>query len=431
MNANLRAAFEFQSSSLRNSRRGWQHYDGEGGNDLNEDRIDGKFANEMGLWSSAPDFWATLGWAFHCSVTHSHRWRYWKAWLECILDIMEADWNERLRLDMQRLETPADEEDAGFPALQDSILMMYVNALRRERKNSLREILRALFAFADGTVVDGTVYKEVFGNETLTPSKNKRKRAQTLDLDHDQFGDYLDDDDVFSEDEEPSSTPARPRARRGAQKTKSEHLPPRVTGPGLMESVQIRLRLFSLLSAACHYLPDPFAPLDELYDKFATSVRGLPLDMFRLFIQSHTTPLHNDVYVSLLRYIIDKLLPTSPDPRSVDPETDARHGVSVPILERCFLPFAANKIFVEDNAKLSLVLEHMFRFLWTICDMKYSPTLRVAIEKGIKARNEKTKAKKNSRGNVGGGPTEQAARQILDNSSQNLEILLDLLDSPE
>lgn len=427
VNANLRAAFEFQSRSLRNTRRGGLGYDDARDDDLDDDRIDGEFANELGVWSNAPDFWATLGWAFHCSVTHLHRWRHWKAWLECILDIIEADWEERYQLDVRTHEACAGEEECDFPSLQDSILMMYVNSLRRERKNPQREILRALFAFADGTVVDGAVYKEVFGNETLTPSKNKRKRTQTLDLEHDQFGDYLDDEYFHSSPIEEPSTPTKPKSGRRGRPRGAASPVPCVASPGLAESVQIRLRLFSCLSAACYYLPDPFAPLGELFDKFATSVRGLPLDMFRLFIESHTTPLRNDVYISLLRHIIDKLLSTHPDPGSVDPETNERHGVSVVILERCFLPFAANKIFVEDNAKLSLVLEHMVRFLWTYSDIEYSPTLRRAVETGIKARNEKTRPKKTGRGKPA-AETDDAARQTLDNSSHNLEILLDLTE---
>jgi len=426
VNANLRAAFEFQSGSLRNARRGWLIHDVDRDSDHDEDRIDGKFANELGLWSNSPDFWVTLGWAFHCSVTYPHRWRYWKAWLECILEIMEADWYERLRLDQRRQET-CPGEDVEFPSLQESILMMYVNSLRRERKAPLREILRALFAFADGTVVDGAVYKEVFGNETLTPSKNKRKRAQTLDLDQDQFGDYLDDDDCFSSQNEEPSTPTKPRPRRRGKPRKTDNPAPRVASPGLAESVQIRLRLFDLLSAACHYLPDPFAPLHELYDAFATSVRGLPLDMFRLFVESHTTPLGNEVYISLLRYIIDKLLPTTPDPGSVDPATNDTDGVSVAILEHCFLPFAANKIFVEDNAKLSLILEHMVRSVWNNSHIEYSPTFRQAVERGIEARNEKTRPRKNGRPKAT-SPAEDATRQVLDNSSHNLNILLDLVE---
>lgn len=427
MNAKLRAAFEFQGGSLRSARRGGLGHDG-GDHGPDEDRIDGKFANELGIWSSAPDFWVTLGWAFHCSAAHPHRWQYWKAWLECILEIMEADWDERYRLDMERHESRGGGSEREFPSLEDSILMMYVGSLRRERKNPLREILRALLAFADGTTVDGAVYKEVFGNETLTPSKNKRKRTQTLDLEHGQFGDYLDDDDVFSSSQpEDPPTPTKPGSRRRGRPNKEDDCASPATSPALAESVQIRLRLFSLLSAACFYLPNPFARLDEFYDKFATSVRGLPLDMFSLFIASHTTSLENEAYISLLRHIIDKLLPTHPDPRSVDPDTDDKNGVSIEMLECCFLPYAANKIFAEDNAKLSLVLEHMVRFLWMHTDMEYSTGLRKAVEAGIQARNEKTRSKKNGRAKSV-DPAEKWARQVLDNSSQNLQIILDMME---
>ena len=198
----------------------------------------------------------------------------------------------------------------------------------------------------------------------------------------------------------------------------------------MVETVEIRLRLFSLLSAVFFYLRGSFDPIGELYDKFATSVRGLPLDLFRLFVSSHSTPLPDDVYVSFLRGIVDKLLPNHPDPGSVDPETDDHYGVSVDILRRCFLPFAANKIFTEDNAKLSLVLEHMLRFLWTRSRIPRASSLRPAIEAGIAARNEKSKSRKVGRTkNV--EAAESSARQILDDSSQNLTILIELIEDSD
>jgi hypothetical protein len=58
-------------------------------------------------------------------------------------------------------------------------------------------------------------------------------------------------------------------------------------------------------------------------------------------------------------------------------------------LERCFLPFAANTSSVEDNAKVSLLVETLFRLLATHGGIEYTPEIIAAIENGIKAREKK------------------------------------------
>ncbi len=60
-------------------------------------------------------------------------------------------------------------------------------------------------------------------------------------------------------------------------------------------------------------------------------------------------------------------------------------------LERCFLPFAANTSSVEDNAKVSLLVETLFRLLATHGGIEYTPELMVAVEKGVNAREKKCK----------------------------------------
>jgi hypothetical protein len=344
-----------------------------------------------------------------------------------MLDVMEADWEERLRLDTEAHEQGGRDtgKECEYTHLKDSILVGYVNALLKERKNARTQILRALFA--DGSQADLAVYKEVFERETSTQSKNKRKRAETLDMDHaldlenGQFGDYIGgvEDNLSSEDSDlPKPEPGR-GGRRGRQKKAADP----VTSDGMLGSVFIRLRLFSLLSAVCFYLPDPFTTIPDLFDKFAVSVRGLPLSLFHRFVSSHKTPLRDEVYVSLLRRIIDKLLPTYDDPGDVDPETDEGDGISVAILEQCFLPHAANKMFFEDNAKLSLVLEAMLRFVWLQSGISYSPSLRNALERGIEARIGKATQRKNMRAK--NEPVEIYAKEVLGDSTKRLQQLID------
>ena len=58
-------------------------------------------------------------------------------------------------------------------------------------------------------------------------------------------------------------------------------------------------------------------------------------------------------------------------------------------LERCFLPFSANTSSVEDNAKVSLLIETLFRLLAIHGGIECTEELVAAVEKGIKAREKK------------------------------------------
>src|SRR6202034_1126779 len=59
-----------------------------------EDPINSKLANESSLWLRAQDFWQVVGWALNCSIHHRGRWTVWKVWLDYMLDVIEADWND-------------------------------------------------------------------------------------------------------------------------------------------------------------------------------------------------------------------------------------------------------------------------------------------------------------------------------------------------
>lgn len=74
--------------------------------------------------------------------------------------------------------------------------------------------------------------------------------------------------------------------------------------------------------------------------------------------------------------------------------------ISQDILEKCFLPFAANTSSTDDNAKVSILVESMFRLvLTTVARVYHSPCLDAAIERGILARENKAKNDKRRREN--------------------------------
>jgi hypothetical protein len=85
--------------------------------------------------------------------------------------------------------------------------------------------------------------------------------------------------------------------------------------------------------------------------------------------------------------LISRFLPnTAPRPgRENDSFTQAD-------LERCYLPFAANTSSVADNAKVSILVESLFRLFVKKCGCVYTEELRRAVEKGIEARENKVKS---------------------------------------
>lgn len=73
--------------------------------------------------------------------------------------------------------------------------------------------------------------------------------------------------------------------------------------------------------------------------------------------------------------------------------------ISQEILEKCFLPFAANTSSTVDNAKVSILVENMFRLVLTVATVYHTPCLDAAIERGILARENKAKNDKRRREN--------------------------------
>lgn len=418
----------------------------------------GAFARSQLVFRRAGDFWAVLGWAFRCAAEHPRRWRWWRVWLDFVVSVLEADLDERLALDKDKNhhEEGGVEESEGYDGglAAGSLVVGYVEGLRRERRNALREVMRAVFAFSDAETAasDRKVFREVFEKETLVGVKSKRKRGEeaVVDLENDRFGDYLDGedfedegDDSEYEQQEPAVPTPKGRRKPGRKAAAGKATADTFTlTDAIAETVPFRLRIFRLLSAVSYYLPSssPLCPVDELYETFTDHVRGLPLPLFRLFIESHPATLPEYVQVSLLRMVVDALLPPSiphrPDPEAVDPEHGAGHVTLTPaVMERCFLPYAAHRVTPEDNAKLSLALESMLWYLYAEIGVAYSEGLRRAVETGIRAREDRINRRRGggAGGRKGGGAAGEypgpgeAAREALARSARNLRALVDVI----
>lgn len=237
VNAKLRDAFLFRGDGGPRRR----NYQGLSlnGSESDEDHIHGKMANRGSVWARGQDFWKVLGWAFNCSALHLHRWRWWKPWLEYMLDVIEADYEERKRLDQER---EGEKEKYEYQNLRESLLVSYVTP-KNSRVSLLKPIMSALFA--DGSPSSQAIYREVFKQENKIASQNTKKRKRgRVDLENDIFGDYDDDESTGG------SEPPTPEHLRSLTIADDNSAVLWATS-SLAETISLRLRLFTLVSNMC------------------------------------------------------------------------------------------------------------------------------------------------------------------------------------
>ncbi|KAG6004771.1 hypothetical protein E4U21_000801 [Claviceps maximensis] len=429
VNAGFSAAFQFRAPSRWNRRSGCNSVgsdsDMSGGDDSSHDRdsIKGRMANQSSLWSRGQDLWTTVGWAFNTSTLYPHRWRYWKLWLEFMLDVLEMDWAERERQDKAAHEAKHDQKarDGGglLAARTQSMIAMYMWQ-GTDGQMALKRIMKALFA--DGSPLSSASFPEIFDKEPRGPKKasNKRKRDHVpLDLENDKFGDYFIDDDSISSGISEPPTPQRPRAGRPSQASGASQ-------PGLVESVDLRMRLFKLLSTATHALGKQ-SDLVRLYEDFTHGIKSLPLELFALFVSQRENPLLPEVHVTVVKQLFDCLLPNSyQDPRKVDPVADAQGCLTTSMLQHCYVCLPANTVALEDNAKLSLVVEDAIQLLWLSDMFEYSHAFDAACEKGIRAREAKAKRRRTGKGRSTDS-RDVVAEDVLAGSGERIRALMSAL----
>lgn len=162
------------------------------------------------------------------------------------------------------------------------------------------------------------------------------------------------------------------------------------------------------------------------------TVKSLPLPIFTAFVNSRISALQSEQKISALQGILLLLMPASAlSPAKVDRSWQDADVITTEILERCFLPYPANTIAVEDNAKVSVLLENLVQIVWLGGNERFSSNFRAAVEKGIAARETKAKKKKTStRGrSINTEDPDAEARVVSDMSAQRLLTLLDLIEA--
>lgn len=420
IHARFQEAFQFGQSTRRSP-------NGDGGSDVVYDasgapQLHGRYGKNS-VWRRGQDFFNVVGWAFNCSVLYPNRWEYWRQWLEFMFDVLERDILERIRIDEEEhARTGGEEGECAFAMLSDSILAGYLEQCERKRTNGAKWLVTVIFA--DGQTSSARQFQEIWDKEHKGISRDRivRKRKRKVNIEKGDFGGLLDDDSVYSSQ---NSEPPTPQKRRSGLESPALQA-------SYVESIALRQRLFYLLSYLCNFLPEPPIKLPDLYEFYEREIRNLPLSIFTAFVDSTTSSLRTDSQISVLQNILCLYMPSSAvSPGKVDPERYDVNGTSPAILERCFLPYAANTIAAEDNAKVSVLLEEIVKLVWTIGTEQFSDKLLSQVSKGIKAREAKVKKKvAGTRGRRSGQAQEdpdQEAKTLLEESSNRLLQLAELI----
>ncbi|KAI0841471.1 hypothetical protein F5Y06DRAFT_307528 [Hypoxylon sp. FL0890] len=425
INGRFKDAFRFISTSRHGTPESF--YGDEPNYGGNADDGDDTYAqmrrgyHQDGIWRRGQDFFHVVGWAFNCSVLYPNRWRYWRHWLNFMFDLLQQDLVERHNLDVES-------GDPDCPMLRDSILASYIGQRSgRTAGGGLKWIMDAIFA--DGSVTASSLFREVWQKEHKEnpESATKKRKREAVNIDKGNFGGWLDDESVYSSQTSEPPTPQKRRTNSGGLGDPDFQ----ALEPAYVESIPLRQRLFALLSYLCHFLPRSPLDISDLYQRFETMVKSLPLPIFTAFVNCGMSALELESQISTLQGILLLLMPTSAlSPAKVDRAWQEADGITVEILERCFLPYHANTIAVEDNAKVSVLLENLLQIMWCNGSEKFGEELRAAIEKGIAAREGKIKKKKTSvRGRMNAEDPDAEARVVLEMSGQRLLALLELIEA--
>ncbi|EHA26742.1 hypothetical protein ASPNIDRAFT_171431, partial [Aspergillus niger ATCC 1015] len=374
----------------------------------------------LSLWSNAEDFWHVVGWAFNCSVRHRPRWTWWQVWLEYMCDVLESDWNERFRQYKEahtgnaiseqgpppspkkgRRKKMHHDDDPALHILRESLIFRYIHGASTTY-GPYRRIVRSIFA--DGGSTSRNEFREVFDNElkyAQAHTSTSRKRSAQVNIDENEFGDYLTDDDPVEDgecDNENKDTDETNANFEGevypsdSNTSRTKQLPtkhiPYMHGDvgfyGGMRSLGLRQRLLQLLSTVSQYLPDDFIPLEDLYHLYAENIRHLPLPVFQAFISPSTLPyLSGPAKTTLCEFLLFRMRESA----ALDSDEEYLNQAK---LEQCFLPYAASTKSIADNTKVSIALESLIILLADNGMLSVTKSLREAVHKGVNRRFDRS-----------------------------------------
>jgi hypothetical protein len=179
-------------------------------------------------------------------VKYPKRWKYWKVWLDYMLDVLDADWYEREAQDTNAYTSSprkdSDSEEQTFSSRERSLLVEYLSD-SKGRSSALKRVVRSVFA--NGSDESIREFPEIWENETKEVkhhSGQKRKRGNSKER---GFGDYDDEEETsaFSSSEPSDRTPDP--SQDSDDTTEATAQDPWLGGP---ECIGLRQRLLTLVS---------------------------------------------------------------------------------------------------------------------------------------------------------------------------------------
>ncbi|KAF2001831.1 hypothetical protein P154DRAFT_431876 [Amniculicola lignicola CBS 123094] len=417
----LRKAFRFpdertrrRTLDARNRSRSPSTHDGR-----EHERLELAAANAQSLWYRAADFWHIVGWAFNCSIEHEKLWERWKLWLELKLDYLEREWDERVKW--------SKEEDVDKQKiLMDSLIWHYLSSEDPSQRNNRRRVLKAIFAMAGAQAL--STFPEVWKVETeeQKPVDENGHITEDIDIENDVFGTIMnDDDDIEMGDTSSIYTGAGASTSKPDEKNlKTEQYRPieddraAIARLGGSEAIDLRQRLLSLLVQVADHLPTQFTKTEDFYDNVTEEINTYPTYIFSTIVSTfHLQPLSRMALNSnLILPMTTTQLPNYSIPDLLPNQTH---------LEVNLLPCRANTQSFATNAKISLVLEEMFMYMMNMKVLEATRSLRKSMEDGIQARQ---RVHGTGRGKKGNAKEEEQARGLLEQSSERLHGLLEVVE---
>lgn len=175
------------------------------------------------------------------------------------------------------------------------------------------------------------------------------------------------------------------------------------------------------LSQVSATFPDTFIEFRELYEIYCVNAKTLPLPAFTLlFSPSALSTLPAIVLVSFSRLVLARLSPSAPVERNAE-------GISQEILERSVLRCTAATSSTADNARVSILVENLFRLYLKSCMACHTPELVAAVEAGVQARESKAKIDRRRKDST----ADEKDREWLEASGQRLKRLVQWVGSFE
>ena len=449
VNANFCEAFRFTKYDGRISRLSG----GGGYSDEDEDptttAFRTRYATSESIFTRVDDFWAIVGWAFNCSCLpgiNASRWSCYELLLTFLCDVLETDW---------QIHTTTN-------TAEESLIWQFIE-LASGGNARARRIIRAIFA--DGSTQSLSQFREVFHNELKPPKDEALKyKSRTVDvnIDKDEFGDYLapHDSDVSDDDDNETiaantRTSKRTRTRTPSRRTSNESMRSTYdddstatstsTTLGPPGALRLRIRFLHLLSHVSSHptllstSPTTFPDLDELYTLFVEFIRPLPLPLFQQIISPSTAAdvLSMDAASTLGEMVLMRIL------ESEAPAVRDESYLTVRKLCEYYLPWAG-KMGVVEQAKVGLCCEGLLRRCKAAGMLEGlneegveggvgAETLNGKVEEGIQRREERAREYVNRRregrkgrasGNKEKEREEEEAMRLLKDTGNRMRTLL-------